>query len=306
MRHFLGIDAGATRTRCILASETDVLARAKGGCIKITRVGESVAQHNLDEILEEVVRQSGVALRSVARTCVGLSGVSIASVSEWTRRALEAQVGGELSIFGDEEIALDAAFQGGRGVLAIAGTGSNVLARTADGQLAHAGGWGPVLSDQGAGSRIGLLAARAIFLSIDGSRQTSLLPALHAAWNTRTLEELIDLGNRSPGPDFSLLAPMVARCAREGDTVAQEVLRHSGEELAELVVLAIDKASSLERSAGITSGPWTIAYTGSVVENISLLRESMVAAVRRTHPTVQLHPEATDPVLGALWRARNP
>jgi len=303
MSYFLGIDAGATKTRCILASETDMLARAHGDCIKITRVGEAAAQQNLDEMLASIARQSGVALRSVARTCVGLSGVAIASVTEWTRRALAAQVGGELSIYGDEEIALDAAFHGGRGVLVIAGTGSNVAARASDGQLVHVGGWGPVLSDQGAGSRIGLLAVRAVFLSIDASRQTSLLPALHAAWNTHTLEELIDLGNRIPGPDFSLLAPMVARCALEGDAVAQAVLQQSGEELAELVVLAIDQASSLERIAGISPMPCTIAYTA---ENISRLRESMIAAVRQKYPTPQIHPQASDPVLGALWRARNP
>lgn len=306
MSHFLGIDAGATKTRCILASETEVLARTLGGCIKITRVEEATAQRNLEEILADIVLQSGVELGSVARTCVGLSGVSIASVTGWTRRVLGERVGGQLSIYGDEDIALDAAFHGGRGILVIAGTGSNVVVRTSNGQLVHAGGWGPVLSDQGSGSRIGLLAVRAIFLSIDALQKTSLLPALHDAWNTRILEELIDLGNRIPGPDFSRLTPMVARCAAEGDAVAQTVLRHSGEELAELVVLAIDRAVSLERKAGACDLPWTIAYTGSVVEHIALLRENMAATVRRKYPTVQIHTAPTDPVLGALWRARNP
>jgi glucosamine kinase len=304
MNYFLGIDAGATRTRCILGSETDVLARVQGGCIKITRVPEAAAQHNLNEMFSAIAAQSNVELRSVTRTCVGLSGVAIGSVTEWTRRALAAQVGGELSIYGDEEIALDAAFQGGRGVLVIAGTGSNVVVRAAGGQLAPAGGWGPVVSDQGAGSRIGLLALRAVFLSMDAARETSLLPALHAAWNTHTVEELIDLGNRMPGPDLSLLAPMVARCASEGDAIAQSVLQQSGEELAELVVLAIDRANAFERAEGRLPMPWTIAYTGSVVENIALLRESMMAAVRRIHPAVQIQPEPVDAVLGALWRAR--
>ncbi len=37
---------------------------------------------------------------------------------------------GELILLGDVEIALDAAFHGGAGVLVLAGTGSNVAGRT--------------------------------------------------------------------------------------------------------------------------------------------------------------------------------
>jgi N-acetylglucosamine kinase-like BadF-type ATPase len=38
MAYFLGIDAGATKTNCVLGTETDVLARARGGSIKVARV----------------------------------------------------------------------------------------------------------------------------------------------------------------------------------------------------------------------------------------------------------------------------
>ena len=123
------------------------------------------------------------------------------------------------------------------------------MGRTCDGQLFHAGGWGPILSDQGAGSRIGLLALRAIFHAMDASEATSLLPALHTAWKTNSVEELVDLGNRIPVVEFSLLAPMVAKSAAEGDVIARRVLQQSGEELADLVLLAMRKGTSLESPA---------------------------------------------------------
>ena len=181
MDYFLGIDAGATKTNCVLGTGSNVLARVHGGSIKVTRVEEACAENNLEDILSSVVLQSGVALSAISGTCVGLSGMAIPSVAGWVRNALASRVSGPIALCGDEVIALDAAFHGGRGILAIAGTGSHVVGRTCDGQLVRTGGWGPVMSDQGAGSRIGLLALRAIFHTQDASEETSLLPAVHAA-----------------------------------------------------------------------------------------------------------------------------
>ena len=136
-----------------------------------------------------------------------------------------------------------------------------------------------------------------------------MLPALHAAWSTRTIEDLVDLGNRIPAPDFSQLAPLVARCAAEGDAVARDVLQQSGEELADLLVMAIRKGTTLEAAAVSKAplrppDPWQVAYTGSVVEKIPVLREIMAATVRRVYPAVEFLPRPADPPLGALWRAR--
>ncbi len=306
MDYFLGIDAGATKTNCVLGTQTEVLARAHSGSIKITSVSEGSAERHLQDVLSSLTQQSGVALSSISGTCVGLSGIAIPSVAGWVRDALASRVRGPIALCGDEVIALDAAFHGGRGILAIAGTGSHVVGRTHDGQLVRTGGWGPVMSDQGAGSRVGLLALRALFHAMDAAQETSLLPAVHAAWKTQTVEDLIERGNRVPVVEFSQLAPLVAQCAAEEDPVARQVLQQSGEELADLVLLAMRKGSALEPSASSGASPvkpWTVAYTGSVVEKISFLRECMIATILQSDPTVQFLSQPADPPLGALWRA---
>jgi len=306
MAYFLGIDAGATKTNCVLGTETEVLARAQGGSIKVARVSEANAEMHLQAILVALVQRSGIALKSISATCVGLSGFSIASVADWVRNALTSRVSGHLELCGDELIALDAAFHGGRGILAIAGTGSHVVGRTRDGQLVRTGGWGPVMSDQGAGSRIGLLALRAIFHAQDASEDTSLLPAIHAAWGSQTIEDLIERGNSTPVVEFSQLAPLVAEAAAAGDAVARRVLQQSGEELADLVLLAMRKGTALESSASVPSAAvakWRVAFTGSVVEKISMLRESMITAILQSDPSVEFLSQSADPPLGALWRA---
>src|SRR5277367_2159029 len=145
---FLAIDAGGTKTRCLLADEDEVLARGVTDSIKLMRVGESEASSRLRSMLADVSTSAGINLKDVTETCVGLAGFSIDAVREWAEREIGDIVGGDLTLVGDQEIAFDGAFHGGPGILIIAGTGSNVLARAADGAMYNVGGWGPAIGDE--------------------------------------------------------------------------------------------------------------------------------------------------------------
>ena len=111
MSLFLAIDAGGTKTSCVLGNEDRVLGRASTGSIKLMRVGEAEASARLRAMLAEVSLAAGVGLGEVARTCIGLAGFTIAAVREWAEREIGDVVGGELLLCGDEEIALDGAFK---------------------------------------------------------------------------------------------------------------------------------------------------------------------------------------------------
>jgi glucosamine kinase len=139
MAYFVGLDSGGTKTECWLGDETRVLGRAATGTVKLTRVSEEIATARMRELLTEVSDKSGVRLGDVARTCVGIAGFSIAEMRGWAQRTVGAMVGGEVTVCGDDEIALDAAFRGGAGILVIAGTGSAVLGRAGDGARFKAG-----------------------------------------------------------------------------------------------------------------------------------------------------------------------
>jgi glucosamine kinase len=114
---YLAIDAGGTSTRCLLADDTHVLARASTGTVKLMRVSEADATARFGALLVEVAAAAGVPLGSVTRTCFGLAGSSSASVRDWATQTIASTVAGELLLCGDEEIALDAAFAGGAGIL---------------------------------------------------------------------------------------------------------------------------------------------------------------------------------------------
>lgn len=302
MSFFLALDAGGTKTDYVLADETRELARVRTGTIKRMRVDAGTACRNLESALAELSARTGVSMKSVTRTCVGTAGETVPLVKDWLRESISARVGGALLILGDVEIALEAAFPGSAGVLALAGTGSNVVGRTEAGELIFAGGWGPTLADQGSGHIIGLESLRAIFLAKDEERETRLLPAVLEFWQLSSLDHLVEYANRLPSPDFSTLTGVVLNCAELGDEIALNVLRKQGEDLAYLVRLVIRRLRRASSQAG-----WTppIAFAGSILENVPPVREALIAAVHREFPGARA-PEkgVVDPIDGALWRAR--
>ena len=299
MSLFLAIDAGGTKTRCLLADETHILGRAVTGSIKLMRVGEVEATTRLQAMLSEVSLAAGVDLKQVTQTCIGLAGLSINTVRNWAEREISSVVGGKLLLAGDDEIALDGAFRRGPGILIIAGTGSNVLGRTADGTVYHAGGWGPALGDEGSGFWIGQEALRAAFWAKDRSVPTTLLAAIQKLWGTESIGEIVEKANAHPGPDLPALAPIVVECAGAGDELAAAVLQRAGIELAEQVALVALKMKESGSRRKIEA-----AYTGSVLEHIPQVRTAMIAALKKNSRNVVVREDAIDALEGALWRAR--
>jgi glucosamine kinase len=303
MAYFLALDVGGTKTTYLLADETRELARVTGGSIKRLRVDARTASRSLDRALAELESISGVPMSAVTRTCLGTAGISVPLVADWLREEFSKRVGGSLLLLGDVEIALDTAFHGGAGVLLIIGTGSNVAGRAANGQLTTAGGWGPVLSDQGSGHRIGYCALRDMFLAYDEEQATPLMDAVRNFWKLASIDHMIEYANGSPAPDFSQLSSVVLDCALKGDTVAMKVLQREGEELAHLALLVIRR---LERFDGHAIPAPQIAFTGSVAEKVMPVREALLAAMRREYPDLVERAGVVDAVQGALWRARQP
>jgi N-acetylglucosamine kinase-like BadF-type ATPase len=96
MSYFLAIDAGGTKTQCLLADETRVLARATTGTVKLMRVSEQEATARLRAMLAEVAANAGVSLGQVARTCFGLAGLRSPAARAWAEKSFAELVAGEL------------------------------------------------------------------------------------------------------------------------------------------------------------------------------------------------------------------
>ena len=302
MPYFLAIDAGGTKTDFVLADEVKTLARHRTGTIKRLRTDTDTALRNLDAGLAELSAKSGLPIAEVLRTCIGTAGETVPLVADWLRETVAERVGGELLLLGDVEIALDAAFRGGPGIVVLAGTGSNVAGRTPSGALATSGGWGPMLADQGSGHAIGTRALRGIFMAIDEGRTTELQDAVLRFWGLASLDLLVEHANRTPTPDVSRLTHLVLECAERGDAVAREVLRTEGEQLASLVQLLVRRLRTMQDDPKFLP---PLAFAGSIMERVKPVRDALVNTLRREFPLLTVSAGVVDPIEGALWRARD-
>jgi N-acetylglucosamine kinase-like BadF-type ATPase len=298
MNVFLGIDGGGTRTRASIVTGERILAHAESGSIKRLRVGAAVAEANLRALLKEVYAQAGVT--AVQAASAGVASATMPGVAEWIT-AVFRDFGVERSeVVGDEVIALDAAFRGGAGILQIAGTGSNTIGRAADGSRESASGWSSRLGDRGSGYWIGLHGVRQALEAHDREEPTQILERVGKIWGTPSLEALVNLGNGTPEPNFAALAPVINELALAGDPVAVEVLRQASADLVRFVLLVRDKL----RCKHAIAGEVPVAWTGGVIEKMSLVREGFLAGLHAAAPEMPAAREGVVSLNGAVWRAQ--
>ncbi|MGP8268461.1 MAG: N-acetylglucosamine kinase [Terracidiphilus sp.] len=294
----LGIDGGGTRTRVSIVDGERILAHAENGSIKRLRVGEEVAEENLRELLKDVYAQAGV--KGVRAATAGVASATMPGVKEWITAVFQDFHVERSEVVGDEIIALDAAFRGGPGILQIAGTGSNTIGRAPDGSRESAGGWSSRLGDEGSGYWIGVNSLRRALHAYDREEPTQILKRVGEIWGTPTMEDLVNLGDSTPGPDFAALAPAINKLAEAGDAVAIGVLQQAAADLVAFVLLVREK---LRRKHGITVEV-PVAWTGGVVEGMTIVREAFFAGLNAAAPEM---PVAMGPAVslnGALWRAK--
>jgi N-acetylglucosamine kinase-like BadF-type ATPase len=294
----LGIDGGGTHTRASIVDDDKVLAHAEGGSIKRLRVGAEAAEANLRSLLTEVFAQA--AVQSVSAASVGVASATMPGVPEWIRAVFSDYGISRSEIVGDHVIALDAAFKGGPGILQIAGTGTNCIGRAPDGGIETAGGWSSRLGDEGSGYWIGLHAIRRALKAHDRDQRTRILDTVSRIWGVSTLDELINIGDSTPGPDFAALAPAISQLAEQGDAVAAGVLAQAAADLVESVLLVRAK---LQRKHGVAA-ELPVAWIGSVIGKARLVREPFFAGLHAAAPAMPVGPTEVDGIQGAIWRAQ--
>jgi glucosamine kinase len=297
MAIYLGIDGGGTKTTCAVGDDNTLLGTGTSGGSNVVRLGETQARASLQAAILKACNTAKVAPATVERTCIGVAGASVPQVREAVRRFIAEIVPGEVSVVGDNEIALEAAFAGGPGVIVASGTGSIAYGRNEQGKSARAGGYGFAISDEGSGHWIGRAAIAAAMRAFDLEQETELHCYIQEVLEARTPEDVIKVANATPPPDFSRLFPLVVQAAESGDAVAVDVLKRAGAELADLAAMVMQKLWPADTRV-------RVGMVGGVFQNSTQVRQEFYNALRRTHPQVNVSFSVVNPVMGALSLAK--
>jgi glucosamine kinase len=297
--YYLGIDGGGTKTTCAVGDDVHLLATAVSGPSNIVRVGESQARESLLQAVQRACAAAGITPHHVAATCVGGSGAAHPELAAIVRDCLSEILSSPIDVVGDMQIALQAAFDTGPGVIVIAGTGSIAYGRDQQGGTLRAGGWGFAIGDEGSAHWIGRSAVNLLLRSsdrTDGIAQTPLAKALFKAWGVASLSDLARAANSVPPPDFAALSPAVFAST---DDVAAQVLTAAGRELSAIALVVIGRLFAKDHRGAVP-----VAMTGGVFRHAPRVREVFYNELRRLEPRAQVNTQVVDPVEGALRMAR--
>ncbi len=294
---YLGIDGGGTKTRCALGDESTALATSMVGGSNVIRLGEAQAREALHSAVRQACSAANISPDQIRRICIGAAGAARPEIAAKLRAILAEVTSASVEVVGDMVIALEAAFNAGPGVIAIAGTGSIVWGRDAAGRTARAGGWGFAISDEGSGHWIGRRAVSAILHAHDEDQETVLTDLILREWNLASLDELVRTANALPPPDFPRLFPLVLRASEQNDSVAQALLAEAATHLSNLT------SAVLRRLA--PHPPYVpVAMTGSVFRQSNDIRKVFYNTLEAAFPGIEIRPNPAVPVDGALARAR--
>ena len=316
MSYYLGIDGGGTKTTCAVGDESHSLATATAGPSNIVRVGQAQARESLQAAVRQACAAAGITPAQVAHTCVGGSGAARPELAELVRRCLAEILSTPIDVVGDMQIALEAAFDAGPGVIVIAGTGSIAYGRDASGNTVRAGGWGFAIGDEGSAHWIGRTAVSAVLRAADayaadpsdaGSetvKHSSLAEALFKVWGVQSRPDLARAANSVPPPDFAALFPAVAA---SDDDIAHQVLIQAGRELARIAEVVILRLWAKDETASIPVAVRVavpVAMIGGVFRHAALVRQVFSDELRAHEPRADVNPQVVEPVEGALRLAR--
>jgi glucosamine kinase len=276
--HVLGIDAGGTKTVCLLADgEGRVLAESRGNGANLQSAGELAVEKVLHQVMEAALAEHDVR---PAATCLGIAGVDRPGDAEAVRGIMR-RLGFKTRtlVVNDALVALVAGAGDEPGVVVVAGTGSIAYGRNAAGQAARAGGWGYLLGDEGGGFWIGRAALSAVVRQFDGRGPATLLTGMvlqhmRLASPTELIHEIYyrDLQRHA----IAGLATLVQEAADAGDAVAAQILVRAGGELAAAAASVITRlgmrgeAFPLVLAGGIFLGvPWLVGDVASRLSEVA-------------------------------------
>jgi N-acetylglucosamine kinase len=295
MFHVLGIDAGGTKTVCLLADDQGrVVAEARRSGANLQAVAELEVEKVLHDVMEEAIGDRDI---TPAAICLGIAGVDRPGDSAVVRGIMK-RIGhkARIVIVNDALVALEAGAPGQPGVVVISGTGSISYGRDGQGRAARSGGWGYVLGDEGSGHGIGRAALRAVLRESDHRGAATMLTGLLLAhFNVTEAQGLIHhVYNTNLKPaSIGALATSVQTAFSQGDQVAIGILRGAANELEA-------SALSVARRLELIGQPFAFILAGGIFRAVPWLEQELERRLPLAAPGSRVRLLDREPAFGAV------
>lgn len=305
-RFWLGVDGGGTNSRAVILDGTGtILGEGRSDAANLLRVGLEKAAKHVFQAVGAACREAEIEASQIAAACIGLAGVSQAHYHRQMLDALKAKLPiPAITLETDARVALAGATGNQPGVVIIAGTGSIACGINSSGQFARAGGWGPMMGDEGSGSYIGRRTLEAVMMSYDfRGEATSMTAPVLRHFGVSSPPELTtviyDSSSKEKGEvpsKIAQLSPIAVKEAQEGDQVAARILCDAACELSKTAIAVIEQLK-------MEHDTFRVAYVGGVFEAGELILKPLRREIQKIAPNVEVAPPLDPPVIGAAKMA---
>ncbi len=216
----LAVDGGGTRCRLVLDGPGGRLSTEAGPANVSSGFDAAIAQIRAG--LSALAAKAGMDAEALfgVPAYVGLAGVTDAAMAARVARALPLR----RARVGDDRLsALRGALGARDGIIAHFGTGA-FFALQAGGVVRLAGGWGPLLGDEGSAFWLGRTALSATLDAVDGlTPSTPLTDRLLARFGAPG--QIVAQAAEATAAEIAALAPEVTGAAAAGDATGLRLLR---------------------------------------------------------------------------------
>lgn len=288
MPYFFVCDGGGSKTESLLFDEdANILAVANGDGANALFIDPEQAFCRVYTQIKTTLQEAGLTLEQLHTVALFIPGFH--PCQERMRQALPAQV--RLRVEGDDRNAFYGALGTHKGIAVLSGTGSFAVGMDAFGNLVSAGGWGPVMGDEGSGYDIGRMCLQKLGHLADERKFGGYLERLVLqAWNQPDILSLRCYVSQLDRSDVARLCPLVMEAARNQDPDACKILDEAADALAKLVKRVTDK---------LGESPQCVVLIGGVAKAGQVFTERFARSVHAMYPQAVCREPEYSPVQGA-------
>ncbi len=300
MPYYAGLDAGGTKTYCLIANETGRVAGfAASGPGNYEVNGVAAARTEIESALNGALSEAGIDRSELNAAGLGVAGADIEDDFAMLEREIFGPLFGDLRLDfkNDSAAALRGGTRNAFGVVIACGTGCVCAGRDRSGTFARVGGHGEEFGDECSGTSIGHEGLRAVFQARESViPPTGMTPLFLDRAGCADVDDLFYRLYRQTITQASLepMAPLVFDAALAGDSAACAILTRGGTYLGAMV-------NAVARSLGMSADEFDVVMAGSVFKGSSpQLIDAMAAAIEAECPNASIVRSVYEPVVGAL------
>lgn len=296
--YLLGVDAGATKTHCLVADKKGkILGFGSGGTGNYEVFGLDSAMKEIDRAILEALNMAKIDKADFG--CFCLAGADFPEDFVMLEEAVsKLNRVNKVIIKNDTLAALKAGItQEPYGIAVIMGTGTNAVGIGKSGEEARLFGEGFLFGDWGGSGDISREILHRVFRAYDGRGEETILAEKVLKFFEE--DDFVSLAKKLyygkiDRSKILLLTPILFECAYLGDKVSIEIVKKIAKETA-LSAWAIMKRLSLQRE------PVKVVLGGSIFKAKGpLLIDFIRAEIHSFNPNAEIILPRYEPVVGAL------